>query len=59
MTKPIPAVADKVIHFGKGQTETTLTLSPGKHTVQLVLGDYTHTPNNPPVISKKITISVK
>ncbi|HEX2586105.1 MAG TPA: DUF4399 domain-containing protein [Steroidobacteraceae bacterium] len=59
MTKPIPAMADKVIHFGKGQTETTLSLSPGKHTVQLVLGDYTHTPNNPPVISKKITINVK
>jgi len=59
MTKPIPAVPDKVVHFGKGQTETSLTLAPGKHTLQLVLGDYTHTPHNPPVISKKITINVK
>jgi len=58
LTKPLPAVADKVLHFGKGQTETTLTLSPGKHTLQLVLGDYAHTPHNPPVISKKITITV-
>ena len=58
LTKPIPAVPDKVLHFGKGQTETTLTLSPGKHTLQLVLGDYTHTPHSPAVISKKITINV-
>ena len=59
LTKPIPAVADKIVHFGKGQTETTLTLTPGKHTLQLLLGDYTHTPHNPPVKSKKITIHVK
>jgi hypothetical protein len=59
LTKSIPAVPDKVLHFGKGQTETSLTLSPGKHTLQLLLGDFTHTPNNPPVMSKKITINVK
>ena len=57
-TKPIPAVADKIVHFGKGQTETTLTLTPGKHTLQLLLGDYQHVPHNPPVMSKKITINV-
>jgi hypothetical protein len=58
LNAPLPA-SDKVIHFGKGQTETTLTtLSPGKHTLILVLGDASHIPHNPPVISKKITITV-
>jgi hypothetical protein len=46
------------VHFGKGQTETTLTLPPGKHTLQLLLADQNHIPHNPPVISKKITITV-
>jgi hypothetical protein len=54
---PLPA-SEKVVHFGKGQTETTLTLPPGKHTLQLLLGDASHVPHNPPVISKKITITV-
>ena len=56
--QPLPAIDNKIIHFGKGQTETTLTLAPGKHTLQLVLGDATHTPHIPPVVSKKITIDV-
>jgi hypothetical protein len=56
---PLPAT-DKIVHFGKGQTETTLAnLTPGKHTLQLLLGDQNHIPHNPPVISKKITITVK
>jgi hypothetical protein len=55
---PLPT-SDKSVHFGKGQTETTVQLTPGKHTLQLVLGDQNHTPHNPPVISKKITITVK
>jgi hypothetical protein len=54
---PLPA-SDKVVHFGKGQTETTLTLAPGKHTLQLLLGDSGHIPHNPAVISKKITVTV-
>lgn len=45
-------------HFGKGHTETTLELPPGKHTLQLVLGDKNHIPHNPPVMSDKITITV-
>jgi Domain of unknown function (DUF4399) len=57
MSAPLPA-SDKIVHFGKGQTETTLTLTPGKHTLQLLLGDQNHVPHNPPVISKKITITV-
>ena len=54
----IPA-DDKHKHFGKGQTETTLNLAPGKHTLQLVLGDQNHIPHNPPVKSQIITITVK
>ncbi len=49
---------DQVRHFGKGQTEASIDLPPGKHTLQLLLGDQNHTPHNPPVMSKKITITV-
>ena len=48
-----------VKHFGGGQTETTLELAPGKHTLQLVLGDHMHIPHNPPVISEQIEITVE
>jgi hypothetical protein len=58
LSKPLPT-SDKVVHFGKGQTETSVKLTPGQHTLQLVLGDQSHVPHNPPVISKKITITVK
>ncbi len=58
LDKPIPADANH-IHFGKGQTETTLTLAPGKHTLQLLLGDHLHIPLEPAVVSQKITITVK
>jgi len=57
LAAPLPA-SDKLLHFGKGQTETELTLTPGKHTLQLVLGDQNHVPHDPAVISKKITITV-
>jgi Domain of unknown function (DUF4399) len=57
MGAPLPAT-DKIRHFGKGQTETLLDLPPGKHTLQLLLGDQIHVPHNPPVISRKITITV-
>jgi hypothetical protein len=54
---PMPAT-DKIVHFGKGQTETTLSLAPGKHTLQLVFADYLHQSFDPPLTSKKITINV-
>jgi len=57
-TQPI-SVDEQHIHFGKGQTETTLTLPPGKHTLQLVLGDWTHVPFKPLVKSEVITVTVK
>ena len=55
---PLP-MTDKIVHFGKGQTETTLTLPPGKHTLELVFADYAHMSFDPPLHSKKITISVE
>ena len=58
LDKPVPA-DDHHRHFGGGQTEVTLELTPGEHTLQLLLGDQTHIPHDPPVISEKITITVK
>lgn len=55
---PIPA-DDHHRHFGGGQTEVTLELAPGEHTLQLVLGDHVHVPHDPPVVSDKIRIRVK
>lgn len=55
---PIPN-DDKHRHFGAGQTEVELTLPPGRHTLQLVLGDANHVPHQPPVHSEKITITVR
>ncbi|MEM7752087.1 MAG: DUF4399 domain-containing protein [Pseudomonadota bacterium] len=49
---------DNHIHFGGGQTETTLDLPPGEHTLQLVLGDAGHVPHVNPVVSEVITITV-
>ena len=49
----------EVTHFGGGQTETEVTLEPGKHTLQLILGDHLHRPHTPPVVSKKITVIVE
>jgi hypothetical protein len=54
---PLPAT-DAIRHFGLGQTEVELALPPGRHTLQLVLGDRLHTPHEPPVVSERITITV-
>jgi len=48
----------KHLHFGAAQTEAEITLSPGKHTLQLVLGDKAHIPHSPPVMSQQITVTV-
>lgn len=58
MNVPLP-VTDNIRHFGAGQTETELTLPAGKHTLQLLLGDAVHIPHDKPVVSEKITITVK
>jgi hypothetical protein len=55
-----PIASDKAhLHFGAGQTEARIELPPGKHTLQLVLGDANHYPFNPPVVSEKITVRIK
>jgi hypothetical protein len=53
------AVDAQHMHFGGGQTEATVTLPPGRHTLQLVLGDHAHTPHNPPVMSQVVTVTVR
>ncbi len=55
---PIPN-DDKHRHFGAGQTETTIDLSKGSHTLQLILGNHSHVPHETPVVSKKITINIE
>ena len=61
---PVPPLDEPIpndfhhLHFGAGQTEATITLPPGKHTLQLLLGDANHIPHNPPVMSKSITVFV-
>ena len=56
--EPIPQDKNH-LHFGAGQTETRLELPPGKHTLQLVLGDAKHYLFDPPIMSEKITVNVK
>ena len=58
LNKPIPADSNH-LHFGGGQTETTVDLAPGKHTMQLVFGDHMHMPHDPPVMSEVITLTVE
>lgn len=56
--QPIPSDYNN-IHLGNGQTEVVVTLPKGTHTLQLLLGDHTHTPHKPPVLSQKITVYVR
>jgi hypothetical protein len=58
MQLPIPN-DERHKHFGGGQTETTIDLAPGTHTLQLVLADKDHVPHEPPLVSEKITITVR
>ena len=58
LDEALPAT-EHIKHFGGGQTEATLTLSPGEHTLQLLLGNYVHIPHDPPVLSEPITITVE
>jgi hypothetical protein len=61
LSVPLPTT-DHLLHYGKAQTEVTLDASklpPGKHTLQLIMGDASHIPHNPALVSKKITITVE
>jgi len=55
---PIPA-DERHVHFGGGQTETAVTLAPGQHTLQLLLGDELHIPHDPPLYSDVVTVQVQ
>jgi len=57
LDEPIPNDFNH-LHFGAGQTEAVVTLSPGRHTLQLLLGDENHVPHNPPIMSKPIRVYV-
>jgi hypothetical protein len=57
--KEVIPMDDSHRHFGRGQTEASITLPPGEHTLQLVLADWTHIPHVPPVMSERIKITVK
>ena len=62
---PLPALDEPIpnnrnhLHFGLGQTETFIELAPGRHTLQLIMGDADHIPHDPPVLSRQITIQVR
>ena len=62
---PVPPAGQEIpsdrnhLHFGAGETETMIELPPGKHTLQLMMGDDKHVPHDPPIVSKKITITVR
>jgi len=58
MDQSLPAT-DQIVHFGGGQTETSVELKPGEHRLQLLLGDHLHVPHDPPVMSEVITITVE
>ena len=58
LTQSLPAT-EQIRHFGGGQTETTLTLPPGKHSLRLLLGNYVHVPHQPPILSEPITVYVR
>jgi hypothetical protein len=58
LTQPIPA-NDNYCHFGGGQTQTSIELPPGKHTLQLLVGDYAHMPHANPIYSEVVTITVE
>lgn len=55
---PIPA-DEHHVHFGDGSSSTEITLPPGEHTLQMLLGDHLHIPHNPPLVSEQITITVE
>jgi hypothetical protein len=58
MGQPIPA-DDNYRHFGGGQTQTSIELAPGRHTLQLLLGDHAHLPHSEPIYSEVVSITVR
>lgn len=58
MDQPLPST-ENIKHYGKAQTEDTLTLTPGEHTLQILIAGGNHIPNDPPVMSEKIKVIVE
>ncbi|MEQ8508542.1 MAG: DUF4399 domain-containing protein [Rhodospirillaceae bacterium] len=58
-SEPLPSGDADLLHFGGGQTEAVIELEPGEYTLQMILGDQDHVPHDPPVMSEKVTITVK
>ena len=56
---PDRPISNKHLHLHKGQTEAIVELKKGKHTLQIVMGDYSHIPHDPPVMSEQITVNVE
>ena len=56
---PNRPISNKNLHLHRGQTEATVELGKGKHTLQIVMGDYSHIPHNPPVMSERISVKVE
>lgn len=62
---PLPPFNEEIpndrnhLHFGGGQTEARIQLPPGRHTIQLLMGDHDHIPHDPPLVSRRVTITVK
>ena len=56
---PDRPISNKHLHLHKGQTEAIVELKQGRHTLQIVMGDYSHIPHDPPVMSEQITVNVK
>ena len=56
---PDRPISNKHLHLHRGQTEAIVELKKGRHTLQIVMGDYSHIPHDPPVMSKQITINVE
>ena len=56
---PNRPISNKNLHLHRGQTEATVELSKGMHTLQIVMGDYSHVPHNPPVMSERISVKVE
>jgi hypothetical protein len=54
----LPAT-DQIVHFGGGQTQVSIELPAGTHTLQLLLGDMNHVPHDPPVLSDRVTVTVE
>ena len=59
LPKPNRPISNRHLHLHKGQTEAIVELKQGQHTLQILLGDYTHMPHDPPVMSDRITVRVE